>query len=317
NNQLRLVAGFAANQFNLPEKTYISYNLATTYKLSKKHLVRAVYSRAPRSATIYDTYVDQLVGNYQIGYQKYMRIAVEGNRNLKLLTANLLEVGYRGTITPELFVDVEVFDISSENYNSIAYNPSYVKLKDNDTIFVTPLVPTNLPVKLHQQGITVSFTSQLKKVQVKPFITIQRSRVKNYTPFLNTPDADWPLLKNPFQNNIYSGMGTESALKSTPSVFGGATINYMPAAKLNINLNAYYYSSQTYYHVSNIVFNDGIRGIDHINAKLVVNSSVSYEPRKGLHIFCTGKNILNNKSREFFGADDVPFMLLGGINYEF
>ncbi|MEO6456561.1 MAG: TonB-dependent receptor, partial [Ginsengibacter sp.] len=33
NNQLRLVAGFAANQFNLPEKTYISYNLATTYKL--------------------------------------------------------------------------------------------------------------------------------------------------------------------------------------------------------------------------------------------------------------------------------------------
>ncbi|MEO6672072.1 MAG: TonB-dependent receptor, partial [Ginsengibacter sp.] len=317
NNQLRLVAGFAANQFNLPEKTYISYNLATTYKLSKKHLVRAVYSRAPRSATIYDTYVDQRVANYQIGYQKYIRLTAEGNRNLKLLTANLLELGYRGTITPGLFVDVEVFDISSENYNSIAYNPSYVKLTGNDTIFVTPLVPTNLPVQLHQQGITVSFTSQLKKVQIKPFITIQRSRVKNYTPYLNTPDADWPLLNNPLQNNIHSGMGTESALKSTPSVFGGATINYMPTAKLNINLNAYYYSAQTYYHVSNIVFNDGRRGIDHINAKVILNASISYEPVKKFHLFCSGKNILNDKSREFFRSDAVPVILLAGINYEF
>jgi iron complex outermembrane receptor protein len=112
-------------------------------------------------------------------------------------------------------------------------------------------------------------------------------------------------------------MGTELALKSTPSVFGGATVNYMPAAKFNINLSAYYYSSQTYYHVSNIVLNDGVRGIDHINAKLILNASVSYEAVKGLHIFCNGKNILNDRSREFFKSDAAPFMLLAGLNYEF
>ena len=317
NNKLRLVAGVAANKFNIPDTTYISYEFAATYKLNKKHLLRAVYSRSPRSATIYDTYVNQEVTEFQLGYQKYMRMTQEGNRNLKLLTADMLEVGYRGTITEGLQFDMEVFDIRSKNYNSVAYNPSYITLRGNDTIVVTPLIPTNLPVTLHQQGITVSLIYQSAKVQAKPFITFQRSRVKNYAPFLNTPDATWPLLDNPAKNNIYSGMGTEESLKSTPSVFGGATINYTPGAKLNINVSAYYYSSQTYYHVSNIVFNDGVRGIDHINAKLIVNASVSYEPKKGLQVFCSAKNILNDKSREFFKADAVPFMLLGGIHYEF
>jgi len=317
NNKLRLVAGGAANKFNIPDTTYISYEFAATYKLNKKQLLRAVYSRSPRSASIYDTYVNQNVLDFPVGYQKYMRMTQEGNRNLKLLTADMLEIGYRGTITRGLYIDLEVFDIRSKNYNSVAYNPSYVKLSGNDTIVVTPLIPTNLPVTLHQQGITVSFIYQSAKAQIKPFITFQRSRVKNYAPFLNTPDATWPLLNNPSQNNIYSGMGTEQALKSTPTAFGGATINYMPASKFNINVSAYYYSSQTYYHVSNIIFNDGIRGIDHINAKLILNSSISYEAAKGLHIFCNAKNILNNKSREFFKSDTAPFMLLGGISYEF
>jgi iron complex outermembrane recepter protein len=316
-NKLRLVAGVAANKFNYPDTTYISYELAATYKVNKKHLFRAVYSQAPRSATIYDTYVNQRVIDFQVGYQKYMMLAMEGNKNLKLLTATMLEFGYRGTIAPGLFIDAEVFDIRSKNYNSLAYNPSYVKLNGNDTIIVSPLVPTNLPVTLHQQGITVSLTWQSAKLQLKPFVTVQRSRVKNYAPFLNTPDASWPTLDNPAQNNIYSGMNTEKAVESTPAVFGGANVNYMPAAKWNINLGTYYYSSQTYYHVSNIVFNDGVRGIDHIHAKLIVNTSISFEPIKGLHIFCSGKNILNDNSREFFKTDSAPFMLLGGINYEF
>lgn len=316
-NKLRLVAGVTVNKFNFPDKAYTSYELAATYKLNKKHLVRAVYSSAPRSATIYDTYVNQVAGNYAIGYQKYMRLMVEADKNLKLLTANMFEIGYRGTIAPGLYIDAEVFDIRSKNYNNLAYRPSYVKLESNDTIFVTPLTPTNLPVTLHQQGITISLSYQSAKFLVKPFVTFQRSRVKNYSPFPNTPDATWPLLDNPAQNNIYSGIGTEMALKSTPSVFGGASVNWLPVTKLNINLSTYYYSAQTYYHVSNIIFHDGVRGIDHIDAKLIVNTSMSYEAAKGFRIHCTAKNILNARSREFFKSDNVPFMLLGGISYEF
>jgi iron complex outermembrane receptor protein len=245
-----------------------------------------------------------------------MMLAMEGNKNLALLTANMLEIGYRGIISPELYLDIEAFDIKSRNYNSLAYNPTYIEYSGSDTILVTPLTPTNLPVTLHQQGITVSLGYQSPRIQIKPFVTFQESRVKNYAPFLNTPDATWPLLNNPRENNIYSGMGTQMEVKSTPNVFGGLTVNYVHRDKFNFNLSSYYYSSQTYYHVSNIVFNDGTRGVDHINDKLILNASISYEVIKGMHLRINAKNLLNNRSREFFKTDEVPFMLLAGFNYE-
>jgi hypothetical protein len=36
-----------------------------------------------------------------------------------------------------------------------------------------------------------------------------------------------------------------------------------------------------------------------------------------VHIFFSARNLLNDRSREFFRSDAVPFMLSGGINYEF
>ncbi|MEO5995984.1 MAG: TonB-dependent receptor [Chitinophagaceae bacterium] len=133
-----------------------------------------------------------------------------------------------------------------------------------------------------------------------------------------TPDAPRDAIQpNPALNNIYSGLGITVAVKSTPVIFGGAVINYLLTKKLNGNMSAYYYSNQTYFHVSNVAFHDGIRGIEHINAKLIMNVNLSYEPVKSMIVSCSSKNILNNISREFFKADDVPFMLLAGINYEF
>jgi iron complex outermembrane receptor protein len=319
NNKLRLVAGLTASTFNYPDTTYCSYELAATYKLNKKHLFRIVYSRSPRSSTIYDTHLNQQANYFPIGYHKFISIQLEGNKNLRLLTANMLEIGYRGNITPGMHIDVELFDIRSKNYNSLASHAPYIKFNGADTIMVVPLIPTNLPVELTQQGITISLTCSSKKLQVKPFITFQHSTIKNYAPFANTPDATITATGaiNAAQNNIYSGIGTSSTGKATPAVFGGASVNYALTSKININMSAYYYSKQTYTHVSNVVFNDGMRGIDHINAKLIINASISYEPSKKVSLFCSGKNILNDKSREFFHSDEVPFMLLAGLRYEF
>src|SRR5204863_8441192 len=53
--KLRLVAGGRADKFNYPDKIYYSYEFAATYKLNKKNLFRALYSSAPRSASVFDT----------------------------------------------------------------------------------------------------------------------------------------------------------------------------------------------------------------------------------------------------------------------
>ena len=33
-------------------------------------------------------------------------------------------------------------------------------------------------------------------------------------------------------------------------------------------------------------------------------------------MFCAGKNLLNQTTREFFYTDKVPFMFMGGISYQ-
>ena len=313
-NTLRLVAGVASYKFNYPNTNYWSCQFGATYKPNKHHLFRAVYSRAPRSSTIFDIYISKAIASYPVANNTFARIELEGNRDIKLLNADMIEAGYRGNLAAGLTLDVELFDIRAKNYSVMVNDRPYIKLSGADTIQVIPVRSTNLPMQLHQRGLTVSVTYTNRKWRINPFATWQHTQVTNYSPFINTPDAGTP---GAAQNNIYSGMGTKTALNSTPTLFGGASVSYMIVPKLNVNLSTYYYSSQTYYHLSNILFNDGVRGIDHINAKLIVNANVSYEPVKRLKLSCSAKNLLNDKSREFFRTDAVPFMLVGGMNYEF
>jgi iron complex outermembrane receptor protein len=316
-SKLRVVAGAAISSFSYPEQKYFSYEFAATYKLNKKHLFRAVYSKAPRSSALYDTYIDQNITSMPIGYQKYFMMRYEGNKDLQLLTSRMFEIGYRGTISSKLFLDVEIFDVYTKNYTLATQNATYVKLSGADTLVIVPLMPTNLPMTGVQQGITVSLNWNTKKLQLKPFVTVQKSTVKDYASYGNTPDAQPGILQNdPVHYNIYSGIGTEASLQSAPTVFGGVVANYLITPKLNFNVNTYYFSKQTIYHASNIIFHDGMRGIDHVPSKLLLNTSISYEAVKGLRVFVSGKNILNNKSREFFRTDEVPAMFLAGINFE-
>jgi iron complex outermembrane receptor protein len=310
NNKLRLVGGISANQFNYPDTVYTSYEVAATYRINKENLVRIVYSQAPRSSTIFDTYVDQTVAYFPSGYKKFTRMALQGNKNLHLLTTRMFEVGYRAKISSKLNIDLELFDITGKNYSTLVQTASHRSIVGTDTLITRPLTPFNLPLQLLQKGITVSVNFSSKKLQLKPFITVQKTTMKNYAPYSNTPDAGMG------PNNIYSAMGSKQTLKSTPTVFGGASVNYVPNAKWNFNANGYYYSSQTYYHLSNVLFNDGIRGIDHIEGKLILNANVSYEIINGLHLLINAKNLLNNKSREFFRTDRTPVMIFGGANFE-
>ena len=76
NNRLRLIAGMASNTFNHPDTTYLSYQFAATYKLSKKHLFRIVVSRAPRSSTIFDTYVTKTIFLYPTGPNSFLKRSI-------------------------------------------------------------------------------------------------------------------------------------------------------------------------------------------------------------------------------------------------
>jgi outer membrane receptor protein involved in Fe transport len=147
-----------------------------------------------------------------------------------------------------------------------------------------------------------------KRFIVRPFVTLQKTIIWDYVP--------QSIDQSGAGADIYAGIGKKETIESTPGAFGGLTVNYAPRRRWNLNVNAYWYSSQTYYHFSNLYFADGIRGIDRIPSKLIVNSSVSYEPIRKLKLSVTGKNLLNESSREFFKTDRIPAMIIAGAHFE-
>jgi TonB-dependent receptor-like protein len=313
-NDLRLVAAAGITSFNHPSGAYLSYEFAATYKLNRSNLIRAVFSEAPRSSSVFDTYVTKTVADIQTGNNTYWRQALQGDPNSKLMSAKMFEVGYRGEVSSQVNLDLELFAIDAGNYNTPVISRPYTMVDGADTFLISPIRSTTLPMRLHQRGVTVSLHWKSGQFDVNPFITVQHTEVFDYAPYVNTPDAGTP---NAVQNNLFSGTGTRFELPSTPKLYGGAVVNYKVNERLNINLSAYGYTRQVYYHVSNIIFADGVRGIDHIPAKLILNANVIFTPTPGLRFFVTGKNLLNENYREFFKTDAIPFMAMGGIKYDF
>jgi len=313
-NRLRLIAALGATSFNHPGGIHFSYEFASTYKLSDNQLIRIVYSQATRSSNIFDTYVSKYLGTYQESTQLFASRVAQGNPDVKLMSARMLELGYRGQFSRELSVDIELFAIDAGNYNTPVEIAPYTLLQGPDTLVISPIRPTTLPMRLQEQGATISLHWKHGAFDVNPFITVQHTEILHFAPFANTPDAGTP---NALTQNIYSGIGTHFDLPSTPTCFGGVVANYKVNSWLNLNLSAYAYSDQVYYHVSNVIYNDGIRGIDHIRNKEIVNANVIFTPAKGLRLYITGKNLLDENYREFFKTDAIPVTAMAGIKYDF
>src|SRR5581483_9365691 len=218
--------------------------------------------------------------------------------------------GYRSELTRNVSVDVELFNIRSKNYDLQVLQKPYEMVAGPDTITRQLIRTTNLPMQLEQNGITVSLTINTNRFKIKPFATWQHTTIKNYAPSNSMADAGTG------QADIYSGIGNRSTLQSTPALYGGGTIDYKPFPKTNINISSYYFTHQVYYHIDNLLIHDGVHGIDHIPGKLIVNANISYEPVTGLRLYCSGRNLLNQTSHEFYYTDKVPFMLVGGITYQ-
>jgi iron complex outermembrane receptor protein len=308
NNRLRLISGLGATKFDVPDTIYPSYEFAATFKPSASQLFRVVYSMTPRSSNIYDTYVNQDLAFFPIAYQKYLSIRLQGNDNLKLFTANMFEAGYRAMFGKGWNFDIELFDVKGKNDNVLLNTVPAVQINGADTILTMPLVATNLPMRICQQGITASLNYTTHALQVKTYATLQRTTLKDYEELNYSILPGQPL-------DLNSAKGKSVKHKATPGLFGGASINYLLTPKMNLNLAAYYSGAFTYSHLSKTIFNDG-RGVDRVDSKLLVNLTVSYEAVKGLNFFCSGKNLMNEYSREFYHTDRVPVRFMAGFNYE-
>lgn len=311
---LKLIAAIRVDQYNFPDKLYTSYQFATSYKLNPKNLVRLVYSHAFRGPTFYDIYNSQsiYVGDFTVGpgVQLPGYASVIGNPSIELLKIDLVELGYRIKVTESFHIDADVFYQKSTNYSQAVggvQGPS----ADFSRINI-PQTISNIPLIAEQIGTTISSNIVInKKIQLKPFITMQQTQLTEVSRYRDSEEVD--PVKN--INNTYDTLSTAS-----PAFFGGFHFNYQITKKLNINISNYFVSNQTYINVFDNFkddFGGATNGTVNTNGKILVNASIRYQFTEGLSAFATVKNALNDQSYEFAHTDKTPIMFLIGASFKY
>ena len=78
--------------------------------------------------------------------------------------------------------------------------------------------------------------------------------------------------------------------------------------KWNLNLNGYFYSEQTFKHLSKDT---------KIPSKFLLNLKAGYTVDKNAKVYFTIRNMLNDDNNEFAFADKIGIQFLAGTDFSF
>ncbi|MTI23030.1 hypothetical protein E1176_18510 [Fulvivirga sp. RKSG066] len=297
----RVIAAGRVDQFTSPEEAYFSYQVASTFDINDKNLIRAVYAKSNSGSflgqnflNVSETYPIDTLGNQGI-------FQFTGNENLELFETQLIELGYRSKLKDNLELNLELFYQITDNSNDLINQPApagYVQAASLVAQF------ENLDLRATQMGATVSFNYVPNvKWQIKPYVTFQKTETEDLPVALNSPDLD-PV------NNVE--VTTTEDNEQTPGVFGGFYLNYQPTNKLNFNINTYYLADQTQYSSYDLANPANTAG--DIDSKYIVNAKVNYNITDNFSVFVNGRNLLNNDNVEYYAADRNGMLVLGGLS---
>ncbi len=288
---LRLIGGIRADKFSVPDDIYLAYELAATYKLNENNIIRAAFTRSNSGSFIATNYI-----NLQIPTPLGIDYVRAGNQNMNLFTVRMIELGYRVKLTKTMQLDLDVFNQVADNFYALVLT---------NMVNVGILVPTreefmNIPMKGIQNGATLGLNIVPNdKIQFKPFITVQKTETKDL-PSSYVSGALDPTL-------TYS----DSQHKNTPGFYGGYYLNVKLLSKLNVNMNGYYYAAHTQYDRDD---QNGTNPQGDIRGKFLVNVKANWAVTRNLNFYVNARNILNNRSREFYAADRAAGLYMAGLS---
>jgi iron complex outermembrane receptor protein len=270
-----------------------------------------------------------------------------GNKEMKLATMQMFELGYRVKPAKNIQVDLEgfytkttdfdVFSMDSINIRvyMTGFNPAIPGFtsKPQDFRQYAAISYKNSKVESHQIGVSFDIKTVINEnLYFKLFGTFQKTTLKNYTP-ITTEQAGSFMVGEAVRNNRitydsmymptpnpadwylirdYGGTYVKDSLvnrehKHTPSFYGGFMVNYSPG-KFNINASIYTYTRQTLKHA--------FEEVD-IAPKYILNLKISYKVWKENEVFINARNLLDDRAKEFGFTDDIGGMYLAGIHINF
>ena len=208
----------------------------------------------------------------------------------------------------------------------------------------------NFTMSAQQIGLTVNINAVVNQnLNFRVFGTLQQTYLKNvynqtiWDDFSNLLNADGALVykdgvalatgSTPAQLgiNLPSGLKTYTSSnpvtsgelvneynKSTPTFFGGASVDYNPLTRVNVFASAYYFSKQTIQtnqvEVSNAL---NAQNMYNIQSKFIMDVKISYKSMQNGTIFFNARNLFDNESREFAYMDKIGGTYLIGLSLSF
>lgn len=347
-DDLRLIAALRADKYDIPNKTYFTYQFIGTYNIMENKIIRFVYSRANRGPFIVDSH-----GNYNWEViDNFYDLKWNGNQNLKLPVMDMFELGYRTKIGQHLLIDFEAFVIKTKDFSY--FMPDSMVIKTNwMQVFQGAPSPINhiegfinyhnFEMESVQKGLTCNISIAVnRKLNFRIFGTLQETKLNNFYPLtiwqnfetmLKPVSVDgFRLKQNPTDlafagylatKKEYRGSNVVDTLqdryhKSTPTLYGGVTVDYSPTNRINLFASMYYYTNQTIetnkVDVSNKL---GAASMYKVAAKASVNFKVTFKVWDESSIYLNARNFFNNNRKEFAYTDEIGGTYLVGVNFNF
>jgi iron complex outermembrane receptor protein len=353
-DKLRLIAALRMDKYDIPDKTYLTYQLIGTYSFNENNVVRAVYSRANRGPFIVDSHADlnsTTIGPQRAGDPDYSKAIWSGNQNLKLPVMDMFEFGYRIRPIEKMMIDLEVFHTETKDFSYFMLDTMYMYVNYSryqagrpSSVVVNTVASiryNNFDMKTKQDGLTLNITAYInKKLNFRVFGTIQQTKIENFYPRTINNSISWLNSKNSANiakdlpryfggqiaatqtykagNSITKDSLTNVSNNSTPSIMGGVTIDYRPTKRIGIFATAYFYGDQTIETITVDKSNaKDAQDMYKVMTKIIPTLKVTYKVWKDNTIFINARNVLGNIHKEFAYTDQVKGLYLVGLELHF
>ncbi len=344
--KLRLIAAVRAENYNNPSDIYLPFQFVASYKINDKNILRAVQSRSNTSPFMVDMYTNFDWKRVPVitGVTSGLNIRFDGNTDLKLITMDMSEIGYRAKPFKNIQIDIELFHSHTKNLSALMPDSIHVLTAANglpinlatgkpiyDPITQKPfdyihVKYENLDLTSEQYGVSANFDFMFgENFRMKIFGTWQKTKLANYYPLtidetvaLMTASVytewqkSWQSTGNPFNGVIGGGTRnvelTDQESNYTPSFYGGVSLIWTLSKKLTIARSVYFYSEQEYVHKY---------ATTTIASKVIFNMKIDYKIYKQSSIYFNARNMFNDDEVEFGFLDKNAGKYSFGLSMNF
>ncbi|MDX2305484.1 MAG: TonB-dependent receptor plug domain-containing protein [Microscillaceae bacterium] len=307
--KIRVIAGLRAEKFNFPEDIYWSYQGIINYQPHENHLFRFLTGRANTESYFLNTFLN-IERTFPLegipGIAAVTQFAL-GDKDLTLTTQRIFELGYRANISKKFSLDLTLYS---------SYTKNFTILLDDRIEVVPPFIQIyshieDSKTRARAYGLTLSVNYIETKWQLKPFVTFQKTKLFDFSPYTNSEIID-PLL------NINTLFDIED--RATPAYYGGFMLNYQPQKVFNFNLNGYFFAQHTF--LGNLrdeidQFNTELEEESgaKVSGRFLLNTRFSYRPQPEWEVFISVRNLFSNTWQHYY-SDFIRASYLFGFNFE-